>query len=113
MDFPLKELEHRVIFVHLDSAEQQTQSSKGAWRNEAELLQTQNLKVALMQLGIPGEDILLLAASAQQAGRMKGLSVPASQGSEKRIMIYTMTSYGKATYARCNDASSITCSYCW
>ena len=39
------------------------------------------------------------AASAHQAGRVKGLSVPASQGSERRVIIYTMTSYGKATYA--------------
>ena len=98
-DFPLAKLRHRIIFAHLDSSKQSTQSSKEVWRNEAELLQTQNLKVALMELGIPSEDILLLAASAHQAGRMKGLSVPASQGSERRVMIYTMTSYGKATYA--------------
>ena len=88
-DFPLGALRHRVIFAHLDSSAQST----------AELLQSQNLKVALMELGIPSEDILLLAASAHQAGRVKGLSVPASQGSERRVIIYTMTSYGKATYA--------------
>ena len=83
-DFPLGGLEHRVIFVHLNSSEQSTQSSKRACRNEAELLHTQNLRVALMELGIKKEDILMLAAYALQADRIKGLSVPASQGSEKK-----------------------------
>ena len=65
-------------------------------RNDAELFVTQNLKMALMALGIQNEEILLLAAYALQADRMNGLSVPASQGSERRVVIYAMTSYAKA-----------------
>ena len=95
--FPLKELRHRVIFVHVDSWEDAKQTKKGAWCNDAELLQAQNLQMALMDLGIEKEDILLLAAYALQADRIKGLSVAASQGSERRVVIYTMTCYGKAT----------------
>ena len=98
-NFPLIQLRHRVIFVHLDSAEQQQRTSKGAWRNDAELLATQRLKMALIELGIPSEDILLLAAYALQADRINGLTVPASQGSEKRVVIYTMASYARATDA--------------
>ena len=55
--------------------------------------------MALMKLGIQGENIMVLAAYALQADRIKGLSVPASQGSENRVVIYTMTSYAKATDA--------------
>ena len=83
-DFPLRELEHRVIFVHVDSAEQQQRTVNGAWRNDAELLLTQQLKLALMELGIAGEDIMCLAAYALQADRIRGRTVPASQGSEKK-----------------------------
>ena len=95
-NFPLKELRHRVIFVHVDSRNDAKQSKRGAWCNDAELLQAQNLQMALMDLGIEKEDILLLAAYSKQADRIKGLSVPASQGSERRVVIYTMTCYGKA-----------------
>ena len=52
-----------------------------------------------MNLGVSSEHIMLLAAYALQADRINGLSVPASQGSENRVMIYTMTSYAKATDA--------------
>ena len=96
-DFPLRELQNRVIFVHVDSANDAKQTKKGAWRNDAELLQANNLQMALMDLGIQKEDILLLAAYSLQADRIKGLSVAASQGSERRVVIYTMTCYGKAT----------------
>ena len=65
--------------------------------NDAELVATQQLKLALMEIGIEGEDIMLLAAYALQADRMNGLSVPASQASERRVVIYAMTSYAKAT----------------
>ena len=96
-NFPLKELRHRVIFVHVDSWNDAKQSKRGAWCNDAELLQAQNLQMALMDLGIEKEDILLLAAYALQADRIKGLSVSAAHGSERRVVIYTMTCYGKAT----------------
>ena len=95
-DFPLLELRHRVIFVHVEGAERQQQTNGGASRNDAELFATQTLKMALMELGIPSEDILLLAAYALQAGRiMNGRTVFASQGFEKRVVIYTMASYAK------------------
>ena len=68
---------------------------KGAWCNDAELLQAQNLQMALMDLGIKKEGILTLAAYALQADRIKGLSVSAAHGSERRVVIYTMTCYGK------------------
>ena len=95
-DFPLLELRHRVIFVHVEGAERQQQTNGGASRNDAELFATQTLKMALMELGIPSEDILLLAAYALQAGRiMNGRTVVASQGCEKRVVIYTIASYAK------------------
>ena len=93
--FPLKELRHRVIFVHVDSREDAKQTKKSARCNDAGLHQAQNLQMALMDLGIEKEDILLLAAFSNQADRIKGFSVPASQGSERRVVIYTMTCYGK------------------
>ena len=81
----------------MDSWNDAKQSKRGAWCNDAELLQAQNLQMALMDFGIEKEDILLLAAYALQADRIKGLSVSAAHGSERRVVIYTMTCYGKAT----------------
>ena len=75
------------------------QSSRGAWRNDVELFVTQQLKMTLMEFGIQSEDIMLLAAYALQADRINGLTVSASQGSDKRVVIYTMTSYARATDA--------------
>ena len=98
-DFPLRPLQNRVIFIHLDSAEQQQRTSKGAWRNDAELLVTQQLKMALMGLGIPSKDIMCLAAYTLQAHRIGGRTVPAAQGTEGRVVIYTMASYARATDA--------------
>ena len=98
-DFPLRQLQHRIIFVHVDSAEQRQKRRKGAWRNDAELFVIQSLQVALMNIGIAYEDIMLLSAYALQADRINGITVPASQGSEKRVRIYSMTSNAKATDA--------------
>ena len=98
-DFPLKELQHRVICVHLDSAELQQRSSMGAWRNDAELLAAQNLNQALMELGLQGTDIMLLAAYALQADSIDGISVSSSQGSENVVVTYTIASYAPATDA--------------
>ena len=94
--FPLRQLRHRIILVHVDSTERGQKRRKGAWRNDAELFVIKSLQVALMNMGIAYEDIMLLAAYALQADRINGITVRASQGFENRVVIYSMTSNTRA-----------------
>ena len=103
------------LFVHLDSAEHQRnqtdwrndpdwrddvdchndafRSIQGNWRDDAEISATQQLKMALVALGIEGADILRLAAYAFHADRMGGISDLAPSDLSSRVVIYTMAKW--------------------
>ena len=97
-DFPLRALEHRMIFLEVDSANDMCDG----YRNDIELHAAKRLEIALLAAGVEAKDIKFLSAYSLQADRLKGLTITAAQGIDTVVAVYSFTKYAKAydTYGK-------------
>ena len=94
--FPFHDLQNRVIFIKVKSAND-AHGTKRMYRNDTELLATAQIRSCLCALGVEANSIMSLSAYALHANRMDGLTVSAAQGKENAVAIYNVVRYNQAT----------------